>query len=217
MDDFTADFFSAVNGMMLHMLSLRVIGCCVDCKYCVLAKQTHLTKAELMNTSLIGFGCAMTLLAGCATAYQPQGLSGGFTETQLDTNVWRVLFKGNGYTRGEKAEDFAMLRSAELTLANGFSHFAFAESKTGNEVSAYTAPTTSYTTANASVYGNSVRGTATTQTYGGGTTFISKPSAKNVVVMFNGKPNTGGLVFDAQFICNSMGQKYKVVCNAPKS
>jgi hypothetical protein len=170
-----------------------------------------------VNNTLTGLVCATALLAGCATAYQPQGLSGGFTETQLDTNVWRVAFKGNGYTHGERAEDFAILRSAELTLANGFSHFAFAESKTANEVSSYTAPTTTYTTANASAYGNTVRGTAITQTYGGGTTFISKPSAKNVVVMFNGKPDTGGLVFDAQFICNSMGQKYKVVCNAPKS
>ncbi|GIX25986.1 MAG: hypothetical protein KatS3mg122_3217 [Caldimonas sp.] len=62
-------------------------------------------------------------LGGCATTYQPEGFSGGFSETQLDTNVFRVSFRGNGYTRAERAEELALLRSAELTLKNGFTHF----------------------------------------------------------------------------------------------
>ena len=59
------------------------------------------------------------ILSACATTYQPQGLSGGFSETQLDTNVFKVSFRGNGYTHAERAEDLALLRSAELTLKNG--------------------------------------------------------------------------------------------------
>ncbi len=47
-------------------------------------------------------------LAACATAYQPQSFSGGFTETQLDKNVFRVSFQGNGYTRAERAEEMAI-------------------------------------------------------------------------------------------------------------
>jgi hypothetical protein len=170
-----------------------------------------------MKFYLLSTIAAVTTLCGCATAYQPQGLSGGFTETQIDTNVWRVSFKGNGYTHSERAEEFAMLRSAELALANGFTHFAFADSKTSVEHSAYTAPTTSYTTGTATVYGNTASGTATTHTYGGGTTFIAKPSANNTVVMFNGKPTNAGMIYDAEFICKSIGVKYKVICNAPKS
>lgn len=156
------------------------------------------------------------VVAGCATAYQPQGLSGGFTETQLDTNVWKVSFRGNGYTKGDKAEDFAMLRSAELALANGFTHFAFASSKTGVETSTMTTPTTSYTSGSAGAYGNNIYGSSTTRTYGGDTIFISKPSASNTVVMFKGKPDLNGMVYDASFLCNSLGKKYEVVCNAPK-
>jgi hypothetical protein len=38
-------------------------------------------------------------LVGCATGYQAQGFTGGFDETQLSPNVYRVTFKGNGYTR----------------------------------------------------------------------------------------------------------------------
>ena len=156
------------------------------------------------------------VLSGCATAYQSEGLSGGFTETQLDTNVWRVSFQGNGYTKGEQANDYAMLRSAELTLANGYTHFAFAESKTGEKVTAITTPTTSYTSASAYGSGNSVYGTARTTTYGGNTTFISSPSSTNLVVMFKGKPDIGGMSFDASFVCNSLGKKYEVVCGAPR-
>jgi hypothetical protein len=169
-----------------------------------------------MRGKLLPVIATVSILAGCATAYQPQGFSGGFTETQLDTNVWKVSFKGNGYTKGDKAEDFAMLRSAELSLANGFTHFAFASSKTGVETSAMTTPTTSHTTGNASIYGNTISGSSTTRTYGGETIFISKPSASNTVVMFKGKPDLNTMVYDANFICNSLGTKYKVVCNAPK-
>ena len=155
-------------------------------------------------------------LLGCATAYQPQGFSGGFTETQLAPDVWRVAFIGNGYTGGERAENFAMLRSAELALANGFTHFAFLSSKTGTNVSSYTAPLTSTTTGSANVYGNSISGSSTTRYTGGDTTYISKPTANNMVAMFKARPNISAMVYDASFICNSLGKKYEVVCNTPK-
>jgi hypothetical protein len=156
------------------------------------------------------------LLIGCATAYQPAGISGGFTETQLAPDVWRVAFRGNGYTRGERAEDFAMLRSAELTLANGFTHFAFLSSKTGTDVSSYTAPVTATTTGSAYVYGNSISGSSITRYTGGDTTYVSKPTANNTVAMFKVNPNISAMVYDANFICNSLGKKYEVVCNASK-
>lgn len=55
-------------------------------------------------------------LVGCASAYKPEGFGGGFSESQLDTNVFRVSFRGNGFTRAERAEELALLRSAELTV-----------------------------------------------------------------------------------------------------
>ncbi|MBK9595716.1 MAG: hypothetical protein IPO57_10280, partial [Rhodocyclales bacterium] len=95
----------------------------------------------------------MVVLGGCATAYQSEGLSGGFSETQLDTNVFRVSFRGNGYTRAERAEELALLRGAELTLKNGFTHFAIIDGRTREQSGTYTTPTQSYTTANATAYG----------------------------------------------------------------
>ena len=67
--------------------------------------------------------CTLFLIGGCATAYQSQGMSGGFSETQLDTNVYTVRFSGNGYTSPSKAADFALLRSAEITLMRGYKYF----------------------------------------------------------------------------------------------
>ncbi len=154
------------------------------------------------------------LLSACATAYKADGFSGGFSETQLDTNVFRVSFRGNGYTRPERAEELALLRSADLTLKNGFTHFIVVDSQTREMHGSYTTPTQSYTTANATVYGNTAYGTAQTTSYGGQTIHISKPSTTNTIMCFKGKPDLQGLVYNAQYLCNSLGSKYEVVCGA---
>jgi hypothetical protein len=159
----------------------------------------------MKKLKVFAIATAVLLLGGCASPYQSYGFAGGFKETQLDTNVWRVFFEGNGYTKGDRAEDFAMLRSAELTLANGFTHFAFSSSKTGTDISSYSTPARAYSSSTSS----SIR------IYGGNTEIIAKPTATNIVVMFKGKPELNASVYDAIFICNSIGKKYEVVCNAP--
>lgn len=64
------------------------------------------------------------LLAACASPYQPEGFGGGYSETQLSENIFKVSFRGNGYTSEDRAADMALLRSAELALENGFKYFA---------------------------------------------------------------------------------------------
>lgn len=150
------------------------------------------------------------LLTACATSYQPQGLSGGFTETQLDKNVFRVTFRGNGYTKQERAEELALLRSAELALKNGFTHFAIVDGKSRADYGAFTTPTHATTTGTVSSYGNTSRLNAQTRVSGGDTFIIAKPSTTNTIVCFNGKPEIGALVYDAQFVFTSLGEKYGV-------
>ena len=151
-------------------------------------------------------------LGGCATGYQTgKHFTGGFEETALAPNIYRVRFEGNGYTSEARAEDLALLRSADLTLQKGFKYFGLADASSSSSLSSYQTPTTTTTNANASVVGNSIYGTATSTTYGGNTVFVSKPSAVNLVVMMDEKPESG-LVFDAAFICGSMGPKYKAAC-----
>ena len=88
---------------------------------------------------------AAILVAGC-TAYQKQGLTGGFSETQLGENVFQVTFKGNAYTSRERVSDFNLLRSAEITLENGYRYFVIVDSEKYSKTGSYRTPTTSQTT-----------------------------------------------------------------------
>lgn len=152
--------------------------------------------------------CATLLLLGCVTQYQKQGATGGYTETQLDENIWKVTFKGNGFTQPERASDFALLRSAELAKENGYSYFIIIDSIERTKNSTHTTPTSSVTNANATVVGNNVYGNARTTNYGGDTMHISKPSTTNTIVCYREKPVVDGIVYSADFIINSIRSKY---------
>ncbi len=114
-------------------------------------------------------------LAACATGYHSKGFTGGFSETQLDRNVWAVNFRGNAYTSDERASDFVLLRSAQLALQGGFQYFIIIDRANLNSFHPYTEPTTSSTTTNVSVVGNTAYGSSHTTTYGGQTYIMRKP------------------------------------------
>ena len=60
---------------------------------------------------------------GCATGYGAAGRRGGYSETRVGPDLFRVFFAEQGFTSEERANDMVMLRAAELTLAHGFRHF----------------------------------------------------------------------------------------------
>jgi len=62
---------------------------------------------------------------GCATQYRSidDGISGGFTETRLAPDQWRVLVAANSFTTREEAQQFLMRRAAELSLEQGKRYF----------------------------------------------------------------------------------------------
>jgi len=145
--------------------------------------------------------------SGCATPYQSVGLTGGYSETQLDENVFKVNFRGNGYTSSERAADLCLLRSAELCKLAGYSYFIIVEGQEYTKQSQYTSPTTTTTTGRANVIGNSIYGSSTTTTTGGQTYIISKPRSTNIIVCFVKKPD--GFSYNADFIYNSLTKKYR--------
>ena len=81
-------------------------------------------------------GVATLTLSACVTAtpYQPvvQGRAslGGFTEQKVETNRYRVTFKGNSLTSRETVEGYLLFRAAELTVQNGYDWFALAQRDT---------------------------------------------------------------------------------------
>ena len=63
-------------------------------------------------------------LAACATAvgtpYGPADDKGyGYETARIESNRFRITFKGDGATPPAVVEDFALLRAAELSLENG--------------------------------------------------------------------------------------------------
>jgi hypothetical protein len=150
------------------------------------------------------------ILNACATSYQTTGLTGGYSESQLDENIFRVSFKGNGYTSPEKAADFTLLRSAELALEHGFHFFSIIDSDSYSKEATYTTPTTSTTTVNVYGSGNYAYATANTTTHGGQTYKFSKPRSTNTIVCFKEKPKNG-FSYNANFIFESLAAKYRIV------
>ena len=66
---------------------------------------------------------AVCLLAGCATAYQPDGVSGGYADQRLNDNTEQVSFRGDRFTSPETLHSFLLRRCADLTLQNGYNYF----------------------------------------------------------------------------------------------
>jgi hypothetical protein len=92
-----------------------------------------------MTKTSIAFATALVLaagLSGCisATPYQPaargNATSGGYSETRIEPNRWRVNFAGNSMTSRETVEGYLLFRAAELTLQNGDDWFAMVDRQT---------------------------------------------------------------------------------------
>jgi hypothetical protein len=62
-------------------------------------------------------------LSACATAYQSEGLTGGYSDSQTAPGTWRIMYAGNGFTTAETVQTFWLYHVAELTLAQGYDGF----------------------------------------------------------------------------------------------
>ena len=167
---------------------------------------------QLKRTFSIGAAvCICVALSGCATPYQSTRFSGGFSETQISSNVFKVYFRGNGYTSDERAEDFTLLHSAELADAHGFAYFIVVDEKSGASYSRVTTPATTHTTTNVTTTGSDVAyGTSTSTTVGGDSYLIRKPSRQNTIVCFTERPPVQGVVYESQFVVQSIRAKYRM-------
>jgi hypothetical protein len=102
-----------------------------------------------MSKRSIAVAAILALTAGlgaCATAtpYQPfvknAATSGGYSETRLEPNRWRVNFAGNSMTSRETVEGYLLFRAAELTLQNGDDWFSIVDRHTDQQTRTYVEP-----------------------------------------------------------------------------
>ena len=149
------------------------------------------------------------LVAGCATSYQPSGATGGFSETRLAPDIVRVVFRGNGYTQKDRAQDFALLRASELSLAAGFPYFTVLTEDNDVKSQAISTGGTAQTVGTAQTIGNRTVYSGSTVYTPGQTILIRRPES-GLLVKFLREKQDGILVFNSAFIITSIKQKYKL-------
>lgn len=81
-----------------------------------------------MRSLALAAVAAALAVGACATptAYGPADApgAGGYSETRLERDRYRVTFAGNSVTSREQVEMALLLRAAELTVADGYDWFA---------------------------------------------------------------------------------------------
>lgn len=92
---------------------------------------------------LAAAAAAAFALSACATAtpYQPYtaagSASGGYSETRIASDRFRVTFQGNTVTDRERVERYLLYRAAELTVAEGYDWFSLADRDTERQARSY--------------------------------------------------------------------------------
>jgi hypothetical protein len=122
--------------------------------------------------------CVALALAGCSAPYGPEGLRGGFTEQQLDANVFRITFKGNISNRQAETDDLVLLRAAQVSQAHGFAWF----------VTSGIAPT----------------GTAASLA----TNVVGTPASTVTIAAYRTRPETSGVVYESVEVIDRLGKRY---------
>jgi len=139
-------------------------------------------------------------IGGCATPYQKSGFAGGYDESQLNSNMWMVSVRGNGYTSVQRTIDYTLLRSAEICLEQGYKYFIITSENT--DVATSTSVTPKQTSGTVDRDGN-----VTLTETGGNIIKHSKPSARNTIILINEKPSSG-MYYDSNLIIKNVKKKY---------
>jgi hypothetical protein len=103
----------------------------------------------MMSKTSLALAGALVLAAGLSacvspTPYQPNvpgsATYGGYSETRIEPNRWRVTFTGNSMTSRETVEGYLLFRAAELTLQNGDDWFEIVDRNTDANRRTYVEP-----------------------------------------------------------------------------
>ncbi|MFZ3377361.1 MAG: hypothetical protein WA183_17580 [Chthoniobacterales bacterium] len=162
-----------------------------------------------MRTRLLLSMFAAACFTACATGYHSSGFTGGFSDTQLAPDVFRISFQGNGYTSVDRTQDLALLRAADVTLSHGYHYFGVMNEAEGGHTDSFTTPGQSYTSAAVTGYGNTAYGSATTTYIPPQRFSFFKPRSGLMIRCFAERPE-GGFAFDAAFLSRSLRAKYRI-------
>lgn len=154
----------------------------------------------------------MVFLTGCATSYKPNGFigNGGFDETELAPNYYRVSFKGNEKTSRERASDFALLRAAELLDKKSCTAMQVVKSNSEIKTGNIFIPQSQTINSNTTSFGGSSATTATSTIYGGGIATLHFPRTSLEVQCSTIPPDISKGIYNIPFVLKSLKEKYEI-------
>ncbi len=154
---------------------------------------------------------SLLILTGCGTFYGTSHVK------KLSSNKFRILFEGNKKSTMDIAKDFALLRSAEITLKKGFRYFSITNIKFDS---------TDKTTATIAGYNTQTRNSTYLTSDDGGKTYYQKGYTYNTttplyayhdvknpkviyqIICYKEKPRSN--VWDAELVVNRIRRKYRI-------
>ncbi|MDH4993050.1 hypothetical protein QEZ48_19735 [Aquamicrobium lusatiense] len=144
-------------------------------------------------------------LGACQTPYQAEGIGGGYEDIRLSDDLFEIRARGNGYSSAAHTRNIMLLRAADLALQNNFSHFAILDGSM-RESTRFAGMSTGMATTNvqATVYGNTAYGTATTVYTPSSPQYVSNQHGAMMVKMLH-SPSQGAL--DARMIYDQLNPK----------
>ncbi len=153
------------------------------------------------------------ILSACNSTgnYQSYQAGVGYASEQNDENVYTVTYTGTRSTKIEKVNDFALLRSAELTLEKGYKYFVIEEATNNRDATVADAGTL-HEALNESNSGNFGPGQGG-GFFGGpssGPSTPNRPRAESTLVihLFNEQPDT--ISYDASLIERALKNEYEI-------
>jgi hypothetical protein len=170
----------------------------------LLTCQTHQTR--LVRARFIGFGIIGALVCmfaiSCSTPYQPDGLTGGYSDNRIDSDTTSVEFRGNGYTSKRKVEMYLLYRCAEVTRDTGYDYFIALNPSTEAKQGSFSTPGSFNSVTSFS------RGLAVTRAsyFPGQTITFTSYGATTLIRMGRGqKPKENVAAFNAREVIEYMG------------
>lgn len=162
------------------------------------------------NTSRFCFTalCCLALLTvgGCASNYKLKNVFGGYSESQLSENMFSVSFESNGFTERERVNDFALLRSAEVTLDNDYRYFVVINQQQSSHAIPKLSTLSGWDT---STNRSTIGGTSQAAVLSGPANNTPTPSTTNTIVCFSEKPE-GVTSYNAKDLKKHIKSKYEM-------
>jgi hypothetical protein len=141
----------------------------------------------------------LALLGGCETTAGAPPV--GPSEARIDADHYRVTFRGPSGVSAEEVRDRALLQAAQLAAMQGFDWMRV--TARGLDLAPATSPRFSIGIGGASFGRNSAFGVGTSQSFGGGASYVA-----NLEVQFGQGPKpTDPNVYDARGVIASLGPR----------